>query len=62
MNQEDLRKLAFSIEFAMSKDKNKELSYITFLKKNNLPNSGPTPELLSSLNKKQREELVKIFN
>lgn len=39
----------------------KEKLYIEFLEKHNLPNSGPTPELMESLNKPQREELAKII-
>lgn len=62
MDQEKLKMLALSMEITMSKDRHKELSYIEFLKKHNLPNSGPTPKLLSSLNKSQKIELTKIFS
>ncbi len=59
--EEKLFKLGYMMEIAMISDNSKHELYINFLKKYSLPNSGPTIELLKSLNNNQRVELINIF-
>lgn len=62
MNKTDqqLHDLCVHMNKVMAFDAQKEESYIIFLKIHGLT-SGPTPELLKSLNNEQRHELAKIF-
>jgi hypothetical protein len=57
----ELDKLSLQINRVLAFSPEKDKRYIEFLEKHQLPNSGPTPELLSSLNKEQRVELMKII-
>jgi hypothetical protein len=60
-NREKLLELSLKIAKTLIINPEKDKRYIEFLEKHKLPNSGPTPELLDSLNKEQREELFKII-
>lgn len=60
MDAERLKQLCIEINYALSVNPEKDKRYIAFLVKHKLPNSGPTPELLSKLNKEQKEELLSI--
>ena len=60
MDRDKLTKLCLVITEAICSDRAKEEAYIEFLNKHGLK-SGPTPELLASLDKKQRKELIDIF-
>ena len=53
--------VASALVRAICTDPIKEKLYIEFLNKHSLPNSGPTPQLMESLNKSQREEIAKII-
>ena len=57
-NKDKLNALALAISKIVSQDQLKNDKYIAFLKKHGLPNSGPTVELLNSLTKDQRTELI----
>ena len=61
-NQANLKRLALSLSEILAKDSEKNQKYIEFLQKHKLPNSGPTPKLLDSLNLNQRLELVEIIH
>lgn len=59
-SRERLIELSLKIAKVLIINPEKDKRYVEFLVKYKLPNSGPTPELLDSLNKEQREELFKI--